>query len=93
MHFNINNSYTAVVGKVDPEHSKLINEWCTKEYDYYGLDFSQRPPRRTKKTDNIRYFNYGKFCIYIMFLDQKKNILKIKTDKKKSFQKRVKTQK
>ena len=61
MHFNINNSYTAVVGKVDPEHSKLINEWCTKEYDYYGLDFSQRPPRRTKKTDSIRYFNYGKF--------------------------------
>jgi len=61
MHFNINNSYTAVVGKVSPEESKLINEWCTKEYTYYGLDFSQRPPRRMKKTDSIRYFNYAKF--------------------------------
>ena len=57
MHFNIGNSYTHVTGERTPEADKLLHEWCTKEYDYYGLDFTQRPPRRSKKTDYIRYFN------------------------------------
>jgi superfamily II DNA or RNA helicase len=61
MHFNIGNSYTQVTGDRTPEADKLLHQWCTKEYDYYGLDFSQRPPRRTKKTDYIRYFKYDKF--------------------------------
>jgi superfamily II DNA or RNA helicase len=60
MHFKIGNTYTEVVSDYK-EGLQIINDWCLKEYEYYGMDFSQRPPRRVKKTDYLKYFQNKRF--------------------------------
>ena len=59
MHFEIDNSYTKAT-PANKEGLDLLADWCTKEYDFYGLDFSKRPPRRAKKTAYIRYIKSSK---------------------------------
>jgi len=60
MHFKIHNRYTEIVSDWD-KGIQIIRDWCTKEYSYYGQDWSQRPPRRVKKTDRISYFKNNFF--------------------------------
>ena len=60
MQFSLGNSYTLVTNAT-PEEEALLHEWCNKEFEYYGLDFSQRPPRRSKMSSNLPYFKYNKF--------------------------------
>ena len=60
MQFNLGNSYT-VVTNATPEEEALLHQWCNKEYEYYGLDFSQKPPRRMKMVSKLPYFKYNKF--------------------------------
>lgn len=60
MQFNLGNSYTLVTNAT-PEQEAMLHDWCNKEYEYYGLDFSQRPPRRTKMVSKLPYFKYNKF--------------------------------
>ena len=60
MQFSLGNSYT-IVTNATPEEEALLHKWCNKEFEYYGLDFSQRPPRRTKMTSKLPYYQYNKF--------------------------------
>ena len=60
MQFNLGNSYTLVTNAT-PEQEALLHQWCNKEYEYYGLDFSQKPPRRMKMVSKLPYFKYNKF--------------------------------
>jgi len=60
MHFKVNNRYTEVISDWE-EGLRIIRGWCTKEYTYYGQDWSQKPPRRVKKVDNITYFKNNLF--------------------------------
>jgi len=66
MQLKINNSYTKAK-PANKEELDLLVGWCTKEYDFYGLDFSKRPPRRVKKTAYIRYVKFDEFKTSIYF--------------------------
>lgn len=60
MQFDIYNCYTQITNYTQKEIN-LLEQWCIKDYDYYGLDFSKRPPRRAKKTAYLSYLEYDKF--------------------------------
>ena len=60
MQFSLGNSYTLVTNE-SAEQAELLHKWCNKEFEYYGLDFSQRPPRRSKMTTALPYYKYNKF--------------------------------
>ena len=50
MRFEIHNSYT-LVQDASSEENELIAGWCTKEYEYYGVDYTKRPFRKGKLKD------------------------------------------
>jgi len=52
--FEIYNGYTQLRGT--PEQIKLIRQWCTLEYEFYGMDWSTRPPRYKKQKGYVTYF-------------------------------------
>jgi len=60
LHFQIHNSYTQVFEATE-EENELLAGWSTKEYHYYGIDYTQRPSRRAKKTAFLNYYQNGKF--------------------------------
>lgn len=60
MQFDIFNRYTKVSDATE-EEIQLLKEWCTKDYKYYGLDFSRRPVRRREKIAYLSYFEGSKF--------------------------------
>lgn len=60
MRFEISNTFVQV-SDVTEEQNRLLSEYGTKEYEYYGLDYSRRPPRRAKKVAYLRYFQNGQF--------------------------------
>lgn len=52
--FEIHNAYTKIKG---PEkYLNTIRQWCTLEYEYYGMDWSSRPPRRKKQIGYVSYY-------------------------------------
>jgi superfamily II DNA or RNA helicase len=59
IHLEIYNCYTQAIGS--EEDLRLVKGWCTKEYEYYGTDWSVRPPRRGKCKDRISYYHQGRF--------------------------------
>jgi len=61
LHLNIFNRYTQVED-ANEEQLNLIQEWCSKEYNYYGMDFTIRPPSRKRQVAYINYFTgFNKF--------------------------------
>lgn len=52
--FEIHNAYTQVIAP--GEYLKTIRKWCTLEYEFYGMDWSTRPPRRRKQKGYVSYF-------------------------------------
>jgi superfamily II DNA or RNA helicase len=60
MQFEIHNCYTQATSN-SQEELDLLRRWCTKDYEYYGMDWSVRPPRRSKKKGNLRYYHQGRF--------------------------------
>ena len=60
MQFEIHNCYTQASSN-SQEELDLLRGWCTKEYEYYGMDWSVRPPRRSKKKGHLNYYHQGRF--------------------------------
>ncbi len=60
MHFQIHNSYTLATD-LEPSQNELLAGWCTKEYEYYGINYTRRPFRRGKKTAFLNYYQDSKF--------------------------------
>jgi len=52
--FEIHNAYTEV--KASEEILDMIREWCVLEYEFYGMDWSTRPPRRKIQKGYVTYF-------------------------------------
>ncbi len=52
--FEIHNAYTKIKGP--DKMIKAVRKWCTLEYEFYGMDWSTRPPRRRKQKGYISYF-------------------------------------
>jgi len=52
--FEIHNAYTKLVA---PEKViQAIRKWCSLEYEFYGMDWSTRPPRQRKQKGYVTYF-------------------------------------
>lgn len=60
MHFTVGNISTLVTCE-DREIRTWISDWCTKEYMFYGIDFTKKNRPRTQKKAYLQYFQHNKF--------------------------------
>jgi len=55
--FIIGNTYT-VCKDYSEEEIKLLRGWCSKEYEYYGIDYKAKGPARRRRQKMTAFLNY-----------------------------------